>query len=165
MFVNPVMAVAAALLTAAASATMSSETDASRPCAELGALRENTEASAARLAEWMEGHCPGALEDTQPFCRFQSRTLLERLDELGELKAALGAKGCQGGEVRNGDAPERASPVQVAATPPHGFEHLRIIGAFDDNWPWPRRPTFQAGLAASAGFRIRKCRANPDCEW
>jgi hypothetical protein len=42
----------------------------------------------------MERHCPGAPEDTDPFCRFQSRSLLERLAELGEVKAAMEAKGC-----------------------------------------------------------------------
>jgi hypothetical protein len=68
--------------------------DASRTCAELVALREETDASAARLAAWMERHCPGALEDTDPFCRFQSRSLLERLAELGEVKVALEEKGC-----------------------------------------------------------------------
>jgi hypothetical protein len=43
----------------------------------------------------MERHCPRALEDTQPFCRLQSDLLLERLDELGEVKAALDAKRCE----------------------------------------------------------------------
>jgi len=52
--------------------------------------------------------------------------------------------------------------MNLAATP---VDRLRAVGSFDDNWPWPRKPTFQAGLAASAAFRIRKCRANPDCEW
>ena len=69
----------------------------SRSCAELVALRVATEAGATRLAEWMERHCPGALEDTQPFCRLQSDLLLERLDELGEVKAALDAKHCEPG--------------------------------------------------------------------
>jgi hypothetical protein len=165
MFVSPVVPIAAALLTAAASSTVSSEAYASRSCAELGALREKTEAGAARLAEWMERHCPGTLEDTQPFCRLQSRTLLQQLDELGELKAALAAKGCQSREVRDADAQERGSPIRVAATPPLPVERLRIVGSFDDSWPWPRRPTFQAGLAASAGFRIRSCNADPECEW
>jgi len=52
--------------------------------------------------------------------------------------------------------------MNLAATP---VDRLRAVGSFLDNWPWPRKPTFQAGLAASAAFRIRKCRANPDCEW
>lgn len=41
----------------------------------------------------------------------------------------------------------------------------KAISSHDTNWPWPRRPTFQAGVAASAAFRIRKCQANPECEW
>jgi hypothetical protein len=78
--------------------------------------------------------------------------LLERLVELGEVKAALSAKGCERrGGVNAGDQ-EHASAALA-------------IGSFEDNWPWPRRPTFQAGVAASGAFRIRKCRANPDCEW
>jgi hypothetical protein len=142
--------VLAALLVATGSSA--SGADAARSCAELVALREEADAAAARLAAWMEAHCPGALEDTDPFCRFQSRSLLERLAELGEVKAALEAKGCALHEVRGADARGPASLIQPVAS-------------FEDNWPWPRRLTFQAGLAASAAFRIRKCAANPECEW
>jgi hypothetical protein len=139
--------------------------DASRSCTELVALREETDAAAARLAGWMEQHCPGTLEDTDPFCRFQSRSLLERLAELSEVKAALEARRCELREVRDAGAEGPASLIHLAATPPIPVDRPPTIGSFEDNWPWPRRPTFQAGLAASAGFRIRKCRANPDCEW
>jgi len=139
--------------------------DASRSCTELVVLREETDAATARLAAWMERHCPGALENTDPFCRFQSRSLLEHLAELGEVKAALEAKGCEARELRDASARGRASLNQVAPTPLVSIDRPRTIGSFEDNWPWPRRPTFQAVLAASAGFRIRKCSANPDCEW
>jgi hypothetical protein len=131
---------------------LAASADPSRSCAELVALRQEAAATATRLAQWMERHCPGTLEDTDPFCRVQSRSLLERLDELGEVQAALEAKGCSLRDVRGASAQRRASLIQP-------------IGSFEDNWPWPRRPTFQAGLAASAAFRIRKCAANPECEW
>ena len=149
MFVNPISPLLLFTLTTAGPSAPSSEGYGVRSCAELARSREETDASATRLAAWMERHCPGVLEDTDPFCRFQSRSLLERLAVLGEVKAVLEAKGCEARELRD---------AGVA-------EHSRTIGSLEDNWPWPRRPTFQAGLAASAGFRIRKCRANPDCEW
>jgi hypothetical protein len=164
MFVNPISPLLLFTLTAAGPSAPSSEVNGSRSCAELARSREETDASATRLAAWMERHCPGALEDTQPFCRLQSRALLERLADLGALKEALAAKGCQSREVPDATAQGRTSLIHLAATPPL-VDPPRAIGSFEDNWPWPRRPTFQAGLAASAGFRIRKCRANPDCEW
>jgi hypothetical protein len=43
--------------------------------------------------------------------------------------------------------------------------HASAVASFEDNWPWPRRRPFQAGLAATAGFKIRRCRANPEGEW
>jgi hypothetical protein len=52
-------------------------------------------AASTRLAAWMERHCPGSLETTEPFCKLQSGVLLERLEEIGELKTALEAKGCE----------------------------------------------------------------------
>ncbi|HSP17923.1 MAG TPA: hypothetical protein VLQ79_00300, partial [Myxococcaceae bacterium] len=110
-------------------------------------------------------HCPGALEDTDPFCRLQSHALLERLDELGELKAALAANGCDRRATREAGAEGRASPVHVSTIPALPVDHPRTVGSFDDNWPWPRRPTFLAGVAATAGFKIRKCQEDADCEW
>ncbi len=65
-------------------------------CAELAAAQVTTEAGDARLAEWMERHCPGALENMEPFCSLQSHWLLERLASLAEVKSALRAKGCDG---------------------------------------------------------------------
>jgi len=164
MFMNPVSPLLLFTLTGAGSSAPSSEGYASRSCAELARSREETDAAATRLAAWMEGHCPGALEDTQPFCRLQSRALLERLTDLGALKEALAAKGCESREVRDG-AQARASLMPLAATPSLPADPPRTIGSFEDNWSWPRRPTFQAGLAASAAFRIRRCQANPECEW
>ena len=166
MFVNHVgPLVVSVLLSTPGASPASSEAYASRSCAELAVLREQTDVGVTRLAEWMDRHCPGPLEDAEPFCRFQSRTLLERLGDLGALKEAFAAKGCDIREFREAGAQARASPMHVATSPPHPVEHPRTIGSFEDNWPWPRRPTFQAGLAASAAFRIRKCSANPDCEW
>jgi hypothetical protein len=165
MFVDPVMPFVAALLTAAGSFPASSGIYASRSCAELAALREQTDIGVTRLAEWMDRHCPGALEDAEPFCRFQSRTLLERLGDLGALKEAFAAKGCEPRQSQDAGVYGRASPVYFAAAPALDSGRARRISSFDDNWPWPRRPTFQAGLAASAGLRIRRCRADPECEW
>ena len=165
MLVNQLIPLVLCAVLSSGSSAPSSEAYASRSCAELGALREDTDAAASRLAAWMERHCPGALEQTQPFCRLQSRGLLERLDELGELKALLHAKGCPGRDIKGVSAGRGDGRVDHPANPPLSVEHPRSIGSFDDNWPWPRRPTFQAGLAASAAFRIRKCRADPDCEW
>jgi hypothetical protein len=93
MFVHPLIRVSLSLLLSSAAAP-SSKSYASRSCTELAAERSDTDAAAARLAEWMERHCPGEMENTEPFCKLQSQTLLERLDELGELKAALAAKRC-----------------------------------------------------------------------
>jgi hypothetical protein len=93
MFVHSVASVFAALLTAAASSTLS-DAYASRSCTELTRSRDDAEAAATRLADWMERHCPGVSEQTEPFCRLQSGLLLERLDALGQLKAALAAKQC-----------------------------------------------------------------------
>ena len=42
-------------------------------CAELARAREDTAAAAARLADWMDRHCPGSLEVTEPFCKLQSQ--------------------------------------------------------------------------------------------
>jgi hypothetical protein len=150
MFVLPFVPVFAALLAAAASSTTSSEAPASRSCSELARSREDAEAGAARLAAWMEAHCPGTLEETEPFCRLQSSLLLERLDALGQLKAALAAKRCEAASSSKVGAQERAS---------------QAIASFDDGWPWPRGRPFQAGLAATAGFKIRRCQADPECEW
>src|SRR5215475_15081507 len=99
------------------SALLSSEAYVSPSCAELERAREEAEAAAARLGTWMEHHCPGALEDTEPFCRLQSRALLEQLVELGELKAAHAAKGCELREVRDAGAQGRASLIHLATTP------------------------------------------------
>jgi hypothetical protein len=165
MFVNPISPLFLFTLTAAGASAPSSEGYGSRSCAELAQSRQETDAAATRLAAWMERHCPGALEDTQPFCRLQSRALLERLADLGSLKEALAAKECESREVRDASAEGPASPIHLAGTPPLPVGSPRRIGSLEDNWPWPRRPTFQAGLAASAAFRIRKCQANPDCEW
>ena len=151
MFLNPVVPlVVSVFLSSGGSSAPLSEADASSSCGELARKQEESDAAVSRLAVWMERYCPGALEDSEPFCRLQSHRLLERLDELGELKAALAAKGCERRDVRDAALPVR-SPQR--------------IGSFDDYWPWPRRPTFQAGLAATAGFEIRKCQADPDCEW
>jgi hypothetical protein len=151
MFVNPVLPVVTALLAAASSAA-SPRAYASRSCTELAAKRGEIDAAATRLAAWMERNCPGVLEQTEPFCRLQSGLLLERLDELGQLKAAIAAKQCEARESADVGAQD---PVQ----------HPRAVASFDDNWPWPTRRPFQAGLAATAGFKIRKCRTDPDCEW
>lgn len=86
--------VLSATLSSGSASGASSKAYASVSCAELTELREATDAATIRLAEWMKRHCPGSLEVTEPFCRLQSHSLLERLDELGELKAALAAKGC-----------------------------------------------------------------------
>jgi len=154
------------LLSALLSSTGSSAASGdSRSCGELVALREEADAAAARLAAWMERHCPGTLEDSDSFCRFQSRSLLERLAELGEVKAALEAKGCETRELRGESVQGRVSPIHFAPIPLPSVDNPRTIGSFEDNWPWPRRPTFQAGLAVSAAFRVRECHANPDCEW
>jgi hypothetical protein len=150
MFVNPIGPLLLFALTAAGTSAPWSEGYGSRSCAELARSREKMDAAATRLAAWMERHCPGALEDTQPFCRLQSRALLERLADLGSLKEALAAKRCERREAR-ATAAQPSSP--------------RTVSAFDENWPWPRKPTFQAGLAASAAFRIRRCSADPECEW
>jgi hypothetical protein len=99
----------------------------------------------------MERNCPGALEESQPFCRLQSGLLLERLDALGQLKAAIAARECELREVRDAGAQE---PVRPGA-----------LASFDDNWPWPTRRPLQAGLAATAGFKIRRCQADPNCPW
>jgi hypothetical protein len=64
-------------------------------CAELASLRAETETAAARLADWMERHCPGDMESTEPFCRMQSGLLMDRLAELGEVKSAMHAKQCE----------------------------------------------------------------------
>jgi hypothetical protein len=93
MFVHPFIRVSLWLLLSAAAAP-SSDASASRSCVELARSREEAENAASRLAAWMERHCPGEMERTTPFCRMQSGLLLERLDALGELKAALEAKGC-----------------------------------------------------------------------
>jgi hypothetical protein len=124
MFVN--------LLTAllAASALSASEPDASKSCAELVALREEADAAAARLAAWMERHCPGALEDTDPFCRFQSRSLLERLADLGEVKQALEAKGCELRQVRDASVQRRASRIQpISSLASPGPEATASLGS------------------------------------
>jgi hypothetical protein len=150
MFVNLVMPVAlSAILSSTGSFVPSSKAEESRSCAELAARREETDAAATRLAVWMERHCPGALEQTEPFCRLQSRLLLERLDELGQLKAAIAAKLCELLGVHDGGTQD---PVQ----------HPRAVASFEDNWPWPRRRPFQAGLAATAGLKIRRCQADPN---
>jgi hypothetical protein len=66
-----------------------------RSCPELVSLRAEKQAAATRLAEWMEHHCPGEMESTEPFCRMQSGQLMERLVALGEVKSALHAKRCE----------------------------------------------------------------------
>ena len=159
MFVNPVAPLLVpVLLTAATSSASWSDAYVSRSCPELARSRLEADDAASRLAAWMERHCPGSLEVTEPFCRMQSGQLLERLAELGQLKGALEAKGCPLGQV------QAASPAGDAASSPLGAR-TPAIASFEDNWPWPRRRPFQAGLVATAGFKIRKCAANPDCEW
>jgi len=74
--------------------------------------------------------------------------LLERLDALGELKEAFAANLC-----------ERQSQAS------RGAAGALKIASFDDNWPDQRVPTFQAGVVATAGFKIRRCQADPECEW
>jgi hypothetical protein len=83
-----------ALLSSTGSSASSSQAYASRSCDGTGGVKEETDAEATRLAEWRERHCSGALENTEAFCRLQSRSLLGPLAELGEVKAALEAKGC-----------------------------------------------------------------------
>src|SRR5215469_12445913 len=117
-----------ALLSSAGSSAASA--DASRSCAELVARRDEANDAATRLAKWMERHCPGALEDTDPFCRFQSRSLLERLADLGELKEALAAKGCRFGEVREASAQGRASLIHVTPIPPVSVDSPRNVASF-----------------------------------
>ena len=166
MFLHHVaLLVLSAILWSGSASGASSKAYASVSCAELTELREATDAATTRLAEWMERHCPGVLEDTDPFCRLQAHALLERLAEFGELKAALDAKGCVSRQLGDAGAQKNVSLTHLAATPPHPVDPPRTIGSFDDNWPWPRRPTFQAGLAATAAFRIRRCLADPECEW
>jgi len=166
MFVKAIhLLVTSVLVLSASSSAPGPEAYASRSCAELAAKRNETDAAATRLAAWMERHCPGAREDTDSFCRRQSGFLLDRLAELGKVKAAIAAQRCDLREVPDAGAEGHASLRHLAVTPPLPVDHPRTIGSFEDNWPWPRRPTFQAGLAATAGFRIRNCRVNPDCEW
>ena len=166
MFVNAMgpLLLSTLLATAGASAAHSAP-DVSASCAEFAQAREDAEAATERLAEWMDRHCPGSLEVTEPFCRLQSQALLEQLDRLGEVKATFAAKRCELHQVRDAGPQSRASLFHLASTPPRPVDPPRTIGSFDDNWPWPRRPTFQAGLAASAAFKIRRCRADPECEW
>ena len=106
-----------ALLTSTGASASSSGSDASRSCSELAARREETDAAATRLAEWMERHCPGALENTDSFCRLQSGLLLERLDELGQLKAAIAANGCH----RIGLSSPQMPDVELSAYQPVTF--------------------------------------------
>jgi hypothetical protein len=151
MFVNAVGPFLLATLLAAPGSPPSGAS-ASRSCSDLAKAREEADAASTRLAAWMERHCPGSLETSEPFCKLQSGLLLERLAELADLKAAIAVQRCELGPVGDPGA-------QGAYLIP------RTIGSFDDNWPWPRRRPFQAGLAATAGFKIRRCRADPDCEW
>jgi len=165
MFVNQMVPlVLSAALSSGSSSAPSSTAVASPSCAELAKTQEESEAAAARLAAWMDRHCPGAMEDTDPFCKLQSDGLLQRLDELGELRAALAAKGCALRDSPSAEH-ERGSRSPVVASSPRPIDHPGTIGSFEDNWPWPRVPTFQAGLAASAAFRIRRCLDDPECEW
>jgi len=89
------------LLSSAGAPAARSAPDVPGSCAELVRARQETEAATARLADWMDRHCPGSLEVTEPFCRLQSRALMEHMAELGELKAALAAKRCELREARN----------------------------------------------------------------
>src|SRR5690349_10343603 len=94
MFLNAVSPFLLAALLAAPNSPLSGAS-AGRSCAELAKAREEADAVSTRLAAWMERHCPGSLETTEPFCRLQSGLLLNRLDELGQLKAALASKRCE----------------------------------------------------------------------
>jgi hypothetical protein len=102
MFVNSVVSFfLSAVLASAGGSAARSAPDVSGSCAELARAREETEAATARLADWMDHHCPGSLEVTEPFCRLQSSALLERLSALGDLNATFAAKRCELHEVRD----------------------------------------------------------------
>ena len=66
-----------------------------RSCVDLATIRVQQAAGLANLAEWMDRHCSGELEFTNAFCRVQSRTMLERLDEAAEVESAWCAKRCR----------------------------------------------------------------------
>jgi len=61
--------------------------------------------------------------------------------------------------------------LSTAAKPVVGGEASRnlagvaAVASYEPGDPWPRRYPFQAGVAASAGFKIRKCLADSSCPW
>jgi hypothetical protein len=70
--------------------------DPPRPCPVLARDQAEKTDAVDRLARWMDTHCPGRLEVTEPFCRRQSTQLLERAAEVGEVAAERRARGCRG---------------------------------------------------------------------
>jgi len=100
MFVNQLVPfICSTLLATAGASAPTSEPEFSDPCAELARAREDVEAATARLADWMDRHCPGSLEVTEPFCQLQSQSLLEQLDGLGEVKSSFAANRCELSEL------------------------------------------------------------------